>query len=101
MHEGLDIANRVGTPIIAPASGIVSDTGNDVAYGKLLVIFHGFGMTSRYGHLSKVLVKVGQRVKRGDKVAEVGMTGKTTGPHLHYEVKVNGISVNPMRYILN
>jgi murein DD-endopeptidase MepM/ murein hydrolase activator NlpD len=101
MHEGLDIANRVGTPIIAPASGIVSDTGNDTAYGKLLVIFHGFGMTSRYGHLSKVLVKVGQRVKRGDKIAEVGMTGKTTGPHLHYEVKVNGISVNPMRYILN
>jgi len=101
MHEGLDISNRVGTPIIAPANGIVSDVGNDIAVGKVVVIFHGFGMTSRYGHLHKVFVKVGQRVKRGDKIAEVGMTGKTTGPHLHYEVKINGISVNPMRYILN
>ena len=101
MHEGLDISNRVGTPIIAPANGIVSDVGNDIAVGKVVVIFHGFGMTSRYGHLHKVFVKVGQRVKRGDKIAEVGMTGKTTGPHLHYEVKINGISVNPLRYILN
>jgi len=65
------------------------------------VIFHGFGMTSRYGHLSKVLVKVGQRVKRGDKIAEVGMTGKTTGPHLHYLVKINGVPINPARHILN
>jgi murein DD-endopeptidase MepM/ murein hydrolase activator NlpD len=101
MHEGLDISNRVGTPVIASANGIISDIGNDIAHGKVVVIFHGFGMTSRYSHLSKVLVKVGQRVKRGDKIAEVGMTGKTTGPHLHYEVKLNGISVNPMRYILN
>ncbi len=101
MHEGLDISNRVGTLVVAPANGIVSDVGNDNAVGKVVVIFHGFGMTSRYGHLSKVLVKIGQRVKRGDKIAEVGMTGKTTGPHLHYEVRLNGISVNPMRYILN
>ena len=101
MHEGLDISNRVGTPVIAAANGIISDIGNDTAHGKVVVIFHGFGMTSRYSHLSKVLVKVGQRVKRGDKIAEVGMTGKTTGPHLHYEVKMNGISVNPARYILN
>ena len=70
-----------------PANGIVSDIGNDNAVGKIVVIFHGFGMTSRYGHLNKVFVKIGQRVKRGDKIAEVGMTGKTTGPHLHYEVK--------------
>jgi murein DD-endopeptidase MepM/ murein hydrolase activator NlpD len=101
MHEGLDISNRVGTPVIATANGIVSDIGNDIAVGKVVVIFHGFGMTSRYGHLNKVFVKIGQRVKRGDKIAEVGMTGKTTGPHLHYEVKINGISVSPMRYILN
>jgi murein DD-endopeptidase MepM/ murein hydrolase activator NlpD len=101
MHEGLDISNRVGTPIIAPANGIVSDVGNDNAVGKVVVIFHGFGMTSRYGHLNKVFVKVGQRVKRGDKIAEVGMTGKTTGPHLHYEVKINGVPINPARYILN
>jgi murein DD-endopeptidase MepM/ murein hydrolase activator NlpD len=97
MHEGLDIANRIGTPIIASGNGIVSDVGNDTALGRVVVIFHGFGMTTRYCHLNKVFVKVGQRVKRGDKIAEIGMTGKTTGPHLHYEVKLNGISVNPRR----
>jgi murein DD-endopeptidase MepM/ murein hydrolase activator NlpD len=101
MHEGLDVANRMGTLIIAPAHGMVSDVGNDIAHGKVVVIFHGFGMTSRFSHLSKVLVKTGQRVKRGDKIAEIGMTGKTTGPHLHYEVRLSGIPVNPMRYILN
>jgi murein DD-endopeptidase MepM/ murein hydrolase activator NlpD len=101
MHEGLDISNRVGTPVVASAEGIISDTGNDLVHGKFLAISHGFGMTSRYAHLNKILVKVGQKVKRGDKVAEVGMTGRTTGPHLHYEVKLNGIPVNPMRYILN
>lgn len=101
MHEGMDISNRVGTLVVAPADGIVSDIGNDSVVGKIMVLSHGFGMTSRYAHLSKVLVKIGQRVKRGDKIAEVGMTGKTTGPHLHYEVRLNGIPVNPMRYILN
>jgi septal ring factor EnvC (AmiA/AmiB activator) len=101
MHEGMDISNRVGTLVVAPADGIVSDIGNDSVVGKIMVLSHGFGMTSRYAHLSKVLVKIGQKVKRGDKIAEVGMTGKTTGPHLHYEVRLNGIPVNPMRYILN
>lgn len=101
MHEGLDISNRVGTVVSAPADGIISDIGSDLALGRILVISHGFGMTSRFGHLSKVLVKVGQKVKRGDKIAEVGMTGRTTGPHLHYEVRLNGIPVNPMRFILN
>ena len=101
MHEGVDISNRVGTLILAPAEGIISDIGNDLVHGRIVVISHGFAMTSRYSHLSKVLVKTGQKVKRGDKVAEVGMTGKTTGPHLHYEVRLNGIPVNPMRYILN
>jgi murein DD-endopeptidase MepM/ murein hydrolase activator NlpD len=101
MHEGVDISNRVGTVVAAPADGIISDMGSDLAHGRILVISHGFGTTSRFGHLNKVFVKVGQKVKRGDKVAEVGMTGKTTGPHLHYEVRLNGIPVNPMRYILN
>jgi murein DD-endopeptidase MepM/ murein hydrolase activator NlpD len=101
MHEGMDISNRVGIPITAPADGIISDIGSDWAHGKILVISHGFGMTTRYSHLNKVLVRVGQKVKRGDKIAEVGMSGKTTGPHLHYEVWLNGIPVNPMRYILN
>jgi len=101
MHEGLDISNRVGTLVVAPADGIISDSGNDLVHGRIVVISHGFGTTSRYSHLSKVLVKTGQKVKRGDKIAEVGMTGKTTGPHLHYEVRLNGIPINPMRYILN
>jgi murein DD-endopeptidase MepM/ murein hydrolase activator NlpD len=101
MHEGIDISNRVGTAVIAPADGIISDTGNDLVHGKILVISHGFGMTTRYSHLSKIGVRVGEKVKRGNKVAEVGSTGRTTGPHLHYEVKLNGIPVNPMRYILN
>jgi murein DD-endopeptidase MepM/ murein hydrolase activator NlpD len=101
MHEGIDISNRVGTMVAAPADGIISDMGSDLAHGRILVISHGFGTTSRFSHLNKVFVKVGQKVKRGDKVAEVGMTGKSTGPHLHYEVRLNGIPVNPVRYILN
>ena len=101
MHEGVDISNRIGTPVVAPADGIVSDVGNDLVHGKIAVISHGFGMTSRFSHLNQALVKIGQKVKRGDKIAEVGMTGKTTGPHLHYEVRINGIPANPMRYALN
>ena len=101
MHEGIDISNRSGTIVVAPGNGFVSDIGNDWAHGKFLVISHGFGMTTRYSHLNKALVKVGQKVKRGDKIAEVGTSGKTTGPHLHYEVRLNGIPANPMRYILN
>ena len=101
MHEGLDISNREGTPVIAPANGIVSATGKDLSYGNAVAISHGFGVTTRFYHLSKILVGAGQKVKRGDIVAEVGTTGKSTGPHLHYEVRVNGIPVNPVRYILD
>jgi murein DD-endopeptidase MepM/ murein hydrolase activator NlpD len=101
MHEGLDIANRIGTPVMAPADGIVSDTGKDSSHGNVVVISHGFGIITRFNHLNKIFVRAGQRVKRGDKIAEVGTTGKSTGPHLHYEVKVNGIPVNPARYIVN
>ena len=101
MHEGMDISNRVGTPVITPADGIISDIGNDWVLGKIIVISHRFGMTTRYAHLNKVLVRVGQKVRRGEKIAAIGMSGKTTGPHLHYEVRLDGIPVNPMRYILN
>ncbi len=101
MHEGLDISNREGTPVIASADGIVSATGKDFSYGNVVVISHGFGIISRYNHLSKILVSAGRKVKRGDIIAEVGTTGKSTGPHLHYEVRINGIPVNPARYILN
>jgi murein DD-endopeptidase MepM/ murein hydrolase activator NlpD len=83
MHEGLDIANRVGTTVISPAKGIVSDIETDQLFGKILVISHGFGITTRYGHLHKVLVRLGQKVERGDKIGELGMSGRTTGPHLH------------------
>ena len=101
MHEGLDIANRVGTAIFAPGNGIISDIGKDLLLGRVLVISHGFGINTRYGHLHKILVKIGQKVKRGDKIAELGSSGRTTGPHLHYEVRIDGVPVNPRKYILN
>jgi murein DD-endopeptidase MepM/ murein hydrolase activator NlpD len=66
-----------------------------------LVISHGFGITTRYGHLQKVNVKLGQKVERGDKIGELGMSGRTTGPHLHYEVRINNMPANPVQYILN
>ena len=101
MHEGLDIANRVGTAVFATANGIVSGIGADHLYGKILEISHGFGITTRYGHLHEVLVRLGQKVERGNKIAELGMSGMTTGPHLHYEVRINNIPTNPIQYILN
>jgi murein DD-endopeptidase MepM/ murein hydrolase activator NlpD len=101
MHEGLDIANRVGTTIIAPASGVVSGIDADPLFGNIVVISHGFGITTCYAHLHKVLVKLSQRVERGDMIAELGMSGRTTGPHLHYEVRINNIPANPVQYILN
>ena len=101
MHEGVDISNRTGTPIMAPADGLVTNIGREWGFGKILVVSHGFGFSTRYGHLDKINVKIGQKVKRGEKVAEMGNTGRSTGPHLHYEVRVNGVPVNPMKYILN
>ncbi len=101
MHEGLDIANKVGTPVIAPADGIVVFAGIEGGYGKLLAIDHGYGITTRYGHLDSILVKEGDKVKRGKKIGSIGHTGLTTGPHLHYEVRVNSVPVNPKNYILN
>jgi len=100
-HEGIDISNRIGTPIIAPAEGLVTNMGREWGFGKILVISHGFGFTTRYAHLSRINVKIGKKVKRGQKIAEIGNTGRSTGPHLHYEVMVNGVPVNPMKYILN
>lgn len=101
MHEGLDIANRVGTTVIAPANGIVSDIETNQLFGNILVISHGFGITTRYAHLHRVLVRLGQKVIRGDKIAELGMSGAATGPHLHYEVRMNNIPANPIQYLLN
>ncbi len=100
-HKGLDIATRRGTEIIAPAAGLITKIVRKRGLGLTLVIDHGHGIKTRYGHLSKVFVKKGDRVKRGDIIAAVGSTGRSTGPHLHYEVLVNGINVNPKRYILD
>lgn len=100
-HKGLDIASRQGTPIFATADGIVSFGGRKGLLGKLVVLDHGHGMMSRYAHTHEILVKPGDTVKRGDKIATIGSTGRSTGPHLHYEVLLNGIRVNPEKYILN
>ena len=100
-HKGIDISARLKAPIIAPANGMVRFVGWDHGYGKSIIISHGHGTKTRYAHLQKALVKKGQYVKRGDTIALVGSTGRSTGPHLHYEVQVNGMAVNPLRYILN
>jgi hypothetical protein len=100
-HEGIDISNRVGAPVIAPADGLVTNIGREWGFGKILIISHGFGFTTRYAHLHRINVKIGQKVNRGIQVGEIGNTGRSTGPHLHYEVMVNGVPVNPMKYILD
>ena len=99
MHEGMDIATRTGTPVLATAAGIVRETGSEPGYGKFVVIDHGYGYSTVYGHNSRILVKVGQRVRRGDMVASAGNTGRSTGTHVHYEVRLNGVPVNPSRYL--
>ena len=101
MHEGLDIANRRGTPINAPADGVVYRVFNNFGFGLMVEINHGYGIVTRYGHLSKSYVKVGQRVKRGERIAAIGNSGRATGPHLHYEVRLNNVPINPQNYILN
>jgi len=100
-HRGIDVATRMSAPILAPADGIVSFTGRDGGYGKVVTIKHGYGLVTKYAHLNKALVKKGQRVKRGETIALVGNTGRSTGPHLHYEVHLNNVAVDPLRYILN
>jgi murein DD-endopeptidase MepM/ murein hydrolase activator NlpD len=101
IHKGLDIATCTGTPVKAPGDGKVTFTGRKSFLGKTIVIDHGHGMVTRYGHLSKILKKRGDLVKRGEIIGEVGNTGRTTGSHLHYEVHLNGVPVNPEKYIMN
>lgn len=100
-HKGIDIATRKGTPIIATADGTVTYVGTKGFLGKTIIVDHGHGMVTRYSHIDKALKKRGDKVKRGDIIARVGSTGRTTGPHLHYEVHLNGIQTNPKKYILN
>lgn len=100
-HSGMDISTRMNTPILAPADGVVKSRGKNYGYGKMLTVSHGYGLETKYAHVAKILVKKGQYVKRGETIALVGNTGRSTGPHLHYEVNQNGVAVNPNRYILN
>jgi murein DD-endopeptidase MepM/ murein hydrolase activator NlpD len=99
-HAGIDIATDEGKPIVAPADGIVVQTRNERMTGNMILLSHGMGITTSYFHLSKFMVREGQRVKRGDVIGLVGRTGKALGPHLHYEVHIDGVPVNPLNYIL-
>lgn len=98
-HTGLDIAAPTGTPIKVAASGTVTFAGTHKSYGKLLVVSHGNGIETYYGHCSKLYVSAGEQVKQGDVIAAVGSTGNSTGPHLHLEIRINGVAYNPQNYV--
>lgn len=99
MHSGLDLASPTGTPVYATADGYVSRSGVVGAYGNLVELNHGAGMQTRYGHLSALLVAPGQRVTKGQLIGRVGSTGRSTGPHLHYEVRIDGAAMNPELFV--
>ena len=99
LHAGTDFAAPVGTPIYATADGVVTHAGWSSGYGRLIKIQHEFGIETRYAHLNRIRVDVGQRVSRGDRIGDMGNSGRSTGSHLHYEVRVGGNPVNPMIYI--
>lgn len=99
MHEGTDMAGAYGTPIYATADGVVIHAGWDNGYGRLVKIRHDYGIETRYAHLSQIRVEVGQRVSRGDRIGDMGNSGRSTGTHLHYEVRLDGSAVNPMTFI--
>jgi murein DD-endopeptidase MepM/ murein hydrolase activator NlpD len=98
-HYGVDIANEVGSPIRATADGMVVYAGWETGYGRVVVIEHGYGFSTRYGHCSVIDVKVGDEVKRGQVISYVGSTGRSTGSHLHYEVRLHGVPVDPEKYL--
>lgn len=100
-HAGLDIANRRGTPIKTTAKGVVIFAGWKSGYGNMMVIDHGYSFVTQYGHCDKLLKKAGDVVEKGDTVALVGNSGRSTGPHVHYEVLVNGVPVNPLKFIID
>jgi murein DD-endopeptidase MepM/ murein hydrolase activator NlpD len=99
-HEGIDLAAPAGTPIAAPAAGVVVGVQWEEGYGNYVTIDHGYGVVTRYAHCSRILVVRGQHVQRGQKIALVGSTGEATGPHLHYEVWINGHAVDPKGFML-
>lgn len=98
-HPGLDIAARSGTPVLAAGEGTVTFAGTDPEYGNLVVIAHGLGLETRYGHNSRLIVREGDRVSRGQPIAAVGSTGNSTAPHLHFEILKNGVPVDPSQYL--
>ena len=98
-HPGQDITAPPGTPVVAAADGTVAQAGWQSGYGQVVVIDHGNGLTTRYGHLSKIEVAVGQELKRGEELGQVGSTGRSTGPHLHYEVRIGDVAVSPLHYL--
>lgn len=100
LHKGIDIATNLGNPVVATADGVIVETKNDRIGGKTILISHGAGISTLFYHLDKILVRPGQKVKRGDIIGLVGKTGKALGPHLHYEIHINGKAVNPLQYIL-
>lgn len=98
-HKGIDLAGPVGTPILATGDGVVKFAGRQSGYGNIIIVEHALGTETRYAHLSKIRVRAGQKVSRGAQIGDMGNTGRSTGSHLHYEVRVNGEAVNPMRFI--
>jgi murein DD-endopeptidase MepM/ murein hydrolase activator NlpD len=98
-HTGVDISGEYGEGVRAGADGVVIEAAEHTGYGQVVIIDHGLGVTSWYGHLASFTVLRGMRVKRGDIIGYVGVSGRTTGPHLHYEIRINDAPVNPMRYL--
>jgi murein DD-endopeptidase MepM/ murein hydrolase activator NlpD len=100
-HSGIDVASRSGRAVVAPARGRVVFAGKKGPLGRTVILDHGYGVRTTYGHNREIHVKRGQEVERGEKIAAVGNSGRSTGPHLHYAVQVDGRRVNPMNYILD
>ena len=98
-HMGVDIANEVNTPIHATADGLVTYAGWESGYGRVVVVEHGYGFSTRYGHCNRLEVKVGDEIKRGQVIGYMGSTGMSTGSHCHYEVRIHGVPVDPIPYL--
>jgi murein DD-endopeptidase MepM/ murein hydrolase activator NlpD len=100
-HKGMDIVAREGTPVMSPAEGVVTFSGYNGTFGKTVMLFHGYGVSTLYAHLDDTMVRQGERVSRGDVIGTVGNTGRSTATHLHYEVVVHGVNVDPRKYVLD
>jgi murein DD-endopeptidase MepM/ murein hydrolase activator NlpD len=99
VHYGIDFGGEIGSPIYAPAAGRVIFAGRKGSFGKFIEVSHGYGIVTRYAHLDKIHVKIGDKVKLNQKIADLGNTGRSTGPHLHYEIRVNGTRYDPLNFI--